>query len=229
MALVRNGRTQFQTLGFQTGAIYGQNGNFIKGGLKNRFFGGFSGTFSAYPSGYLASRAMVLPEKGGAISSYTISTGSISPTATLVPAYNLEASSSMAITLTNAQLDQIVSAVASGTLSMSVVSAILAGAAEAQASGASAITVSNALCGAIFSVLGSGSMTVVGSSTLTALANMSADAGGPTPLSPEGLANAVWDSLASNHLDSGTMGAKVTEIQTELAKKLSTKNFIALK
>ena len=39
--------------------------------------------------------------------------------------------------------------------------------------------------------------------------SMSAEFGGADPLSPEGLANAVWEALAANHNVAGTMGAKL--------------------
>jgi hypothetical protein len=38
---------------------------------------------------------------------------------------------------------------------------------------------------------------------------MSAEFGGAEPLSPEGLANAVWEALAADHNAAGTMGAKL--------------------
>lgn len=69
--LVRNGRSIFQNPGVFSGAIYGQSGNILKSGLRNRDVGGFSQLFSGYANGHLAPSAFVLPLKSGSISSYT--------------------------------------------------------------------------------------------------------------------------------------------------------------
>jgi hypothetical protein len=186
-----NGRVIFSNAGKQTGAFYGQTGNSFRDGGRNRNAGGFNQTFSAYPNGTLSPSAFILPQKSGSLSSYTLSGGTLSPNANLIPAKNLEASASLTITVTNAQLDQIVSFIASGSCSISVVNAILGNVATLQANGTMQLT-SDALCGAIFTVTANGNGQVTGSPFLSALAHLEAEAGGPTPLSPEGLANAVW-------------------------------------
>jgi hypothetical protein len=211
--LVRSGRAVFESPASFGGVYINQTGNVISAGGSNRFVGGLSAIFGAYPSGNLSPSAFIMPQKNGGLSSFTSAAGAISPTATLIPARNLVGSAAMVITLTNAQLDQIVSAVASGALSISVLQAILAGAANAIASGSGVISVDSALCGAIFSVTATTSGVASGTgSTLTAKANLSADAGGPTPLSPEGLANAVLDALLADHVDAGTVGEALNSI-----------------
>lgn len=50
--------------------------------------------------------------------------------------------------------------------------------------------------------------------------------GGATPST---IAAAVWDALLSNYTDPGSMGLAITELQTELSKKLSKTQFLALK
>ncbi|MFN8996701.1 MAG: hypothetical protein ACK5X3_23980 [Pseudomonadota bacterium] len=50
--------------------------------------------------------------------------------------------------------------------------------------------------------------------------------GGATPSI---IADAVWDALISGYTDPGSMGLAVAEIQTELAKKLTKTQFLALK
>lgn len=163
--------------------------------MQNRNFGGLNSRFSGYSNGNLAPNAFILPQKSGSISSYTDSSGSISGNVNLIPARNLSGSSNLVISITNAQLDQIVSAVVSGSISISVASAILAGAAALDADGSMAITVDDALCGAIFSVTANSSGSISGSgSEITALGHMEAEAGGATPLSPEGLAASLLDN-----------------------------------
>jgi hypothetical protein len=211
MALVRNGRTTFQNPGIFSGAVYGQSGNFIKGGLRNRNVGGLNPTFSGYANGHLSPSSFILPQKSGSISSYTESSGEIVGSVTLTPARNLEGSASLTISVTNAQLDQIVSLAATGSLSIQKLDAILAGAAALAGSGTLQITVADAQAGAIFSVTATTTGSIASDSTLTALAFMIAEAGGPTPLSPEGLANAVWDTVLAEHVDTGTTGKALSD------------------
>jgi hypothetical protein len=206
-----NGRTAFVSVNKFVGAYTGQNNNVLKAGGRNRNAGGFNQTFSAYPNGNLAPSSFILPQKSGSISSYTLNNLEIDGSGNLVPARNLVLSASSVITVSNAQLDQIVSGVVSGTLTIEKLNAILAGAANAQLNGTLNLT-SNISAGAIFSVSVSANGSITGAgSTLTALANMEADIGGPTPLSPEGLANAVWNSIASDNNDPGTMGEKLND------------------
>lgn len=187
-----NGRAVFVSINKFRGLGYeGQAGNnYIKAPM-NRNAGGFNQTFSAYSNGNLAPGSFVLPQKSGSISSYKDSNGAITGNITLVPARNMEAAASGAITATNAQLDQIVSLIASGSATISTVNAILAGAAQLQANGTMTLT-SDANIGAIISVTATANGTITADATISALAFMIAEAGGPTPLSPEGLANAVW-------------------------------------
>jgi len=209
--LVRNGRNINQNPAKFSGSVWGDSGNRFKASLRNRDAGGFESAFSAYPSGHLAPGAFALPKSSGALSSTTLSRGVISGVVTLVAGRNLDGSAGLVITVTNAQLDQIVSAVASGSISISAVSAILAGAANMTSSGTLVITVNSALIGAIFSVTASGSSSIDDNAELTALAFMNAEAGGPTALSPEGLANAVWDKAIAAHQTAGTTGKALSD------------------
>jgi hypothetical protein len=90
-------------------------------------------------------------------------------------------------------------------------SAQLAAAVSAQAS-ATMTLAANALAGGIFPVEASGSASLSPSVVLTARAFMEASAGGPTPLSPEGLANAVLDALLADHTLAGSVGEALNNI-----------------
>ena len=208
--LVRNGRNINQNPAKFSGSVWGDSGNRFKAALRNRD-GAFDPVFSAYPSGTLAPGGFALPLKDGAISSYTLSTSSISAFADLIAGRNMELSATLQITVTNAQLDQIVSAVVNGTLSLAVASAVLAGAANANAFGTITLTVNSALCGAIVNAIANASGVITPSVTITAQGFMQAVAGGATPLSPEGLARAVWSSTAIANNDAGTMGEKLND------------------
>lgn len=198
MALVGNGRLVFMNNpGVYLGTTSFQYGSYIKGGLRNRNVGGFDQRFSGYANGHLYPSAFILPQKSGSIASYTESQGSLTEgVIVLTPALPMEASSSLVITVTNAQLDKIAAMVGDGTLTLTVTDAALASAAAMTADGSGSITVSLAQLGGIFPVTASGSMTITGAGTsfLTALAFMTADAGGATPLSPEGLSAELLDN-----------------------------------
>lgn len=207
MALKINNRAVFQNPGLYTGSQGFWTGNTIKGGLRNRFVGGLNPKLGGMPSGVIHPAAFVMPQEAGAISSEFSSVGSISGSGNLIPIRPMIGSSTLELININAQLDQIVSGVATGTLSLTKVNAILASVASFQANGVGSLTKQNALCGAIFSVLASSNGSITGSgSTISAIGHMDADAGGPTPLSPEGLAIAVWNASSSDHNDTGTMG-----------------------
>lgn len=59
--------------------------------------------------------------------------------------------------------------------------------------------------------MGSASFTAAftGAATMHGRLSMEASFGGAEPLSPEGLANAVWEAAAADHNNAGTMGAKL--------------------
>ena len=59
--------------------------------------------------------------------------------------------------------------------------------------------------GAIAFSTGESTITLTAEADITALGYMTGEMSPFTPLSPEGLAKAVWDSLASEYNTSGTM------------------------
>jgi hypothetical protein len=111
---------------------------------------------------------------------------------------SIVASSSMVLTLVNAQADQIISGVGSSTMTLTLVNAAMTSAVSAQASSTMSIA-ANLSLGGIIPVEAASSMVVSVNCTMTALAGMIAAAGGPTPLSPEGLANAVWSEPLTSY------------------------------
>lgn len=207
MALVRSGRNVFaNNPGIYQGAQSFQSGNYIKGGLYNRNYGAFDTKFSAYPAGSLAPQAFVFPMKDGAIASRSTRLNLELVTATLIPTKPMTASGTLSITVTNAQLDQIVPLLASGSLSITATNAALAASVPITASATLIITSTSANLGGIFPITASASCTLTPSASLEALAFMTAEAGGPTPLSPEGLAEAVWNAVLADYNTVGTTG-----------------------
>lgn len=209
MALVRNGRNIFQNPGNFGGAVALQSGNFVKGGLRNRFTQ-LSQLFGGYNNGALQPSSFILPQKSGAISSFTGNNLTLTPTANLIPALPMNASGSITLTVTNAQLDQVIQLIANGVLALTG-NANLAAAVSATASSAFTLS-SSASLGGIFPVMASSTLTLSGNAALTAKAFMEASAGGPTELSPEGLANAILDALLADHNNAGTVGEALNSI-----------------
>lgn len=121
------------------------------------------------------------------------------------------ASSAMVLTLVTADLDQIVALVASGAASITVDQASLSAGVLIVATASGSISVDVATLGGIIPITASNTITITPAVTMTALANMIAEAGGPTPLSPEGLAQAVWSALLADYSDTGTMGAALAD------------------
>lgn len=208
MSLIGNYSLLNRTIGRKIGASVSlMNGEDYSptSARRNRVtkFGKISGT----PPTYLAPISWVLPNSGGLMGASNLLniTGNISGAA----GRNLEAPMSSSITVTNAQLDQIVSFIASALLTMTA-SGELQAAVEMQASAVLALT-TDANIQAIIDTLASGSMTITPNAILTALAHMNAEAGGPTPLSPEGLAAAVWDTVLADHQITGSTGKALSD------------------
>lgn len=210
MALLRNGRTTFQNPGRFNGIQSFQTGNYIKGGLRNRFAGGLDAVFGGYNNGALSPKAFILPQKSGSISSYTKSKSTISTNSNLTPAMPMNASASNSLTVLNAQLDQVIQFIANGVMNLTG-SSTLAAAVQAQITGVLQLAASGTL-GGIFPTYAQGTFTLNENAVLTARAYIQANAGGPTPLSPEGLANAVLDALLADHNLAGSVGEALNNI-----------------
>ena len=167
------------------------------------------GKYASRPSGYSAPYSWSMSRAIGAMSSFTQSGGLISPTINLAGGQNLTATINLSMTMTNAQLDQIVTLVASALLSI-IGSGSLNASVNLQASAVLAIA-SSANIGAIVDALASSSSTISVNAILSALANMTAEAGGAPILSPEGLAQAVWDKDITGFLTAGTAGKQLSD------------------
>ena len=167
------------------------------------------GKLAAYPSGYYPPYAYSMPMSTGAMSSFTQSYSFITPTVNLAGGRNLEFLAASTIINVNAELQQIVTFIASSLMTLST-SADINASVNMQASAVLQLT-TVANIQAIIDVLASSSMTITPNVLLTALAHMNAEAGGPTPLSPEGLANAVWDKILADHQITGSTGKALSD------------------
>lgn len=215
-------------MNFTGGVTIAQTRANFNNAAKNRNANSHFGLLASIPSGGGAPYAWSLPQKIGAMSSFTSAYASLSPSVILAGGLNLTASSSGSISVTTAQLDQVVILIANSIMSLSSTAATMNAAVNMTAS--SNMDISGAAnVGAIIDMLASSSALLSGNLTFSALAHMTAESGGPTPLSPEGLAEAVWNSILSEYVTPGTAGKIVQEIKSNLASKLDKGTFIALK
>lgn len=147
---------------------------------------------SGVPNGYNTG-AMLLPLKDGGMSSYNPAIlNLVKSNADAKLGLGMVGSSALVLTLVNAQADQIVSLVGSATLTLAVDNAGMSAGVEAAGSSSMTITPSASL-GGIIPVEASAACVLTPSVSMSALAFMDAEAGGATPLSPEGLAASLLD------------------------------------
>lgn len=208
---------QKSPLTFRGGASIAQvRSNFSKSGsLKNSYL--HFGKLASYPDGYACPYSWSMAMGTGAMSSFTGASGKLSPSANMAGGFNLSFTDALTFTKVNAQLDQIVNFVASSILSLSATGQLNA-AVQLQASAVMELS-GSASIGAIVSALASSSIGLSASSVLTALAHLDAQAGGATPLSPEGLAASLLDG---NDIETGfTMRESLRLILSALSGKLS--------
>lgn len=192
------------------------------------------------PNGTRPPNSFLIAQRNGAMSSRG-DTSSLDVYSNLAGGRNLEAIESGTLTTNNPVLDRIVSMICS-TGSLVTTSADLSAALLLLASSSASITY-DALLGAIFSVTAESIASGSGNPFLSALANIEAEAGGPSPLSPEGLAEFLWNAMVNDYQLEGSFGKKLTEalasvgggdpvsIADEIMDRgvLTTTKFIALK
>lgn len=172
------------------------NAENFSGGGRLPFYGGFDGK-SSIPDGSIHPQSYVMPQKPGNMASRTDAFITLAKLdANLIPAYNLLFSSSSSISITNAQLDQIVAMLVNAGLTLTSVQAILSGAANGTMSASGSITVTNAQCGAIIDLLAQGNCSMTPNMFLSAVATMESDMSTSTGnvVTPTQIAEEVFDN-----------------------------------
>ncbi len=182
------------------------------GANRNRYVGTGDAGFdpkSAVPNGYTPPASWQLAITSGGLSSYTLilGEGDVSA-ANLAGGKNAVAALSGTGTISNAEAALIVSAVATlagtGTISAASANAILDAAATLTGSG-SVTGALVALGNAVAALTGTGTVTP----TIYATGALEADLTPFTELSPQSLAAAVWNSVASAYDDPDTFGGQL--------------------
>ena len=178
-----------------------------RGDRMNQSVGeGIPSKLAGIPSGHLAPSSWVLPYKPGAMSSFTQCVVTVTPgTLNLAAGRNLSGSTTVTVTVDPAAGQLIVSASGSTSITFNL-SAQLAGALSAVGSTAITVTVNNPTLGAIVDAVGATLVQITTSATPRATGNMVGNITPFTELSPQSLAAAVWNAIAAEYTESGTMG-----------------------
>jgi len=168
---------------------------------------------SSFPDGYPVPYALKIATKNGGIASQTDISGVGTINADAISAKISQATGLTGSgTVTNAnlrlleQLVELSGVVGTGTVSSAALNAVAISQATG-ISGSGSVTTANltALVPMMAGLVGVASL----SPSLRGIGSLSADIeiGASDPLSPEGLASAVWDTVLADHQDAGTTGA----------------------
>lgn len=215
MALIGNYSVLSKGVGVQLGGVgfTGFKGEFNKSGAMRNFYAGWASEVnvtdrSGFPNGYRASYTWVIPIKEGGLSIYfgIGGDGTIEPS-NLAGGLNTDSTIIGVGDIISANLALIVSAV-STIIGSSNFSADIIGKLEASATLAGSGDLEGALgalADAVATIVGDSDLSVIPSAT----GFISADITNTSELSPQSLAAAVWNSVASAFNLSGTMGNKL--------------------
>lgn len=190
------------------------NANTPASSWKNRNYSGFE-DYTATPVGYLAPVAWVLPMKSGGMATFfqMTATGSFTES-TFATGWNLTSTTDFVSNATmTADLALVVNLVADTdfTATGSFTDAQLALVLGMDAALSGSATFTTADLGNILNMSTAFSAAGTLTSNIVSLTYLSANIGGPTELSPEGLANAVWDTVLAEHQTAGSTGKALND------------------
>jgi hypothetical protein len=205
MALYPNGRYMTRSTYKGYGVAPGLDAN-IKGlgDRMNRFLS-LNKTAST-PDGY-GMKTPYPPLKAGSLSSLQRIATVAEGTSNLLQGGPMEGTGSITITGENMNLSLIVGLEGTSSITLTGENLVLALTIGLSGNGEWSLTGDTSSLSMIVPMEGLGSFTVTGVSDLRGLLSLSGEWTPFTELSPEGLANAVWNSLAASYNSSGTMGS----------------------
>lgn len=169
-----------------------------KQGSQRNVWAGWAGISprAASSEGALPPVCWLMPPKAGAISArYTGDFGISIGAATIAEGRNVEGTTSVTVSVADAQLQLVVSAEGTASVTITVGDAALAGALAAAGATTFTVSVGDATLGAIIDAIASAGVTFSGSGTATAIGHMAGDITPFTELSPQSLAAAVLSSI----------------------------------
>jgi hypothetical protein len=176
---------------------------------------------SAWNNGYNTHGAWFPAPKAGGLAAYRTADFGLTGAANGALGMNIDGDGTITFTVPNADMQLVVSADGTATITFSQTGA-LAGALAADGAASFAIATNTPILGAIISAIASGTITFSADGTVEAIGNLAGDITPFTTLSPENLAAAVWNEVLASHTTDGTTGKRLQQI-------LTTNGFIALK
>lgn len=183
----------------------------FKGGSLNMFYYGDSAVAgqtekAAFNVGYLPPYSWVLAPKSGGLSSHRNTTITIVPTGAL--AGGLPGTGSSTITFTGtATGGLIVSGSGTATITFSQSGTLIS---VAAGSGSATITfTATGAAGALAGLSGQSTVTLSPAATIYAIGYLAGIATNENEFSPDALARAVWDAIAINYNNPGSMGEAI--------------------
>jgi len=181
-----------------------------RGDRMNQSVGeGIPSKLAGIPSGHLAPSSWVLPYKPGAMSAFTFvgATVIVDPLA-VSAGKNAVGSTDITFTVGPSQLNLVVSAVGNANITFTL-TGLLQSVAPASGNANITFTVGPSTLGALAGVFGNVTVTIAADGTIRAIGNLEGAITPFTELSPQNLAAAVWQAIAADYNDTGTMGNKL--------------------
>lgn len=160
---------------------------------------------TSFPEGNRPPNSFMIAQVNGGMSTREPS-GSVA-SANMAGGRNLEAVEAGTLTTNNPILDRIISFIASSSGSVSA--DVTMNAALLLQANSSGLISPDVLLGAIFSVTATTNGQASYDVFLSAMANIQAEAGGPDPLSPQGLTNAMWNAILNDYQEPGSVGEAI--------------------
>jgi len=161
---------------------------------------------ASIPEGYAPNATVVMPVKAGGMSGTAHI--AVSGEGNLLQGGPMVGEGSMSFTSDDASLGLIVSMSGAGTITFTAAGTSLALTMAMDGNGNITLTGSGGLS-MIVPFEGNGNITFTGSADLRGRCSMQGEWTPYTELSPENLARAVWDALATQFNETGTMGSKL--------------------
>jgi hypothetical protein len=196
--------------------VAGTINNFTKSGPnRNIFANNIINKANAVPMGYTHPYNFVMPQKNGGMASFKYLSALASSTADLAGGKNAESSISATMTLSDANMGLIVSAIANLSASVSVTNAELAAVLDMvanliSASGTLTPPTLGAIAGVLADLVASG--TISSASMNDSIGYMTSEITPYTELSPESLAAAVLNAILANYNDPGSVGEALNNV-----------------
>lgn len=169
---------------------------------------GSFGEFAGQPDGTLHPVSWLMGLYPGRISSRNIGATFTLGDLTVVGGKNTAGSTDITFTVGPSQLNLIVSAVGNAAITFTL-TGLLQSVAPASGNANITFTVGPSTLGALAGVFGNVTVTIDADGVIQAIGNLSGAITPYTELSPQNLAAAVWQAIATEYNDTGTMGNKL--------------------